>query len=89
MLTESRTSTTARRRSVSSVAMTSGCGCSRTCRTTATRFSPRPIGRFSENPLWLDLKPAKIFRLAFRDRGNLIDSREHALFRKLAARDSD
>jgi hypothetical protein len=48
-----------------------------------------PNGRFTENPTWLDLKPAKIFRLAFRDRGNLIDSREHALFKKLAARDSD
>lgn len=48
-----------------------------------------PHGRFSENPTWLNLKPAKIFRLAFRDRGNLIDSREHALFKKLAARDFD
>jgi hypothetical protein len=48
-----------------------------------------PHGRFSENPTWLNLKPAKIFRLAFRDRGNLIDSREHTLFKKLAARDSD
>ncbi|MGA8295391.1 MAG: hypothetical protein WB820_23485 [Rhodoplanes sp.] len=35
------------------------------------------------------LKPAKIFRLAFRDKGRLIDSPEHALFRKWAARDAD
>jgi hypothetical protein len=48
-----------------------------------------PIGRFTEDPVWPNLKPSKIFRLAFRDRGNLIDSREHALFKKLAARDSD
>ena len=50
---------------------------------------PAPFGRFTEDLVWPDLKPAKIFRLAFRDRGNLIDSPEHALFKKLAARDSD
>ena len=48
-----------------------------------------PHGRFTEDPVWPALKPSKIFRLAFRDRGNLIDSPEHALFQKLAARDSN
>jgi hypothetical protein len=49
---------------------------------------PAPAGRFAE-PQWPDLKPAKIFKLAFRDKGRLIDSTEHALFKKWAARDSD
>jgi hypothetical protein len=47
-----------------------------------------PVGRFSE-PQWPELKPAKIFRLAFRDKGRLIDSVEHPLFKKWAARDSE
>jgi hypothetical protein len=47
-----------------------------------------PAGRFAE-PQWPELKPAKIFRLAFRDKGRLIDSTEHALFKKWAARDSE
>jgi hypothetical protein len=47
-----------------------------------------PAGRFAE-PQWADLKPAKIFKLAFRDKGRLLDSTEHALFKKWAARDSD
>jgi hypothetical protein len=47
-----------------------------------------PAGRFGE-PQFPDLKPAKIFRLAFRDKGRLIDSTEHILFRKWAARDVD
>jgi hypothetical protein len=46
-----------------------------------------PAGRFSE-PIWPDLKQAKIYRLAFRDKGRLIDSTEHPLFKKWAARDS-
>ena len=49
---------------------------------------PAPAGRFGE-PLFPDLKPAKIFRLAFRDKGRLIDSTEHLLFKKLAALDAD
>jgi hypothetical protein len=49
---------------------------------------PAPAGRFAE-PQWPELKPAKIFRLAFRDKGRLLDSTEHALFKKWAARDSD
>jgi hypothetical protein len=49
---------------------------------------PAPVGRFGE-PQWPDLKSAKIFRLAFRDKGRLIDSPQHALFQKWAARDVD
>jgi hypothetical protein len=49
---------------------------------------PAPAGRFAD-PIWPELKPAKIFRLAFRDKGRLIDSAEHALFKKWAARDRD
>jgi hypothetical protein len=47
-----------------------------------------PAGRFAE-PIWPDLKPAKIFRLAFRDKGRLIDSPHHELFQRWAARDKD
>jgi hypothetical protein len=49
---------------------------------------PAPVGRFS-NPQWPELKQSKIFRLAFRDKGRLIDSVEHSLFKKWAARDSE
>jgi hypothetical protein len=49
---------------------------------------PAPVGRHAE-PQWPELKPAKIFRLAFRDRGRLIDSPEHPLFLRWAARDHD
>jgi hypothetical protein len=49
---------------------------------------PAPPGRFP-NPVWPDLKPATIFRLAFRDKGRLVDSVEHPLFKKWAGRDSD
>jgi hypothetical protein len=49
---------------------------------------PAPVGRFAD-PTWPDLKPARIFKLAFRDKGRLLDSTEHALFKKWAARDSD
>jgi hypothetical protein len=48
---------------------------------------PAPAGRFSD-PVWPDLKSAKIFKLAFRDKGHLVDSTEHPLFKKWAARDS-
>jgi hypothetical protein len=47
-----------------------------------------PAGRFSD-PQWPQLKPAKIYRLSFRDKGRLVDSPEHPLFKKWAARDSD
>jgi hypothetical protein len=49
---------------------------------------PAPATRFGE-PVWPDLKQAKIFKLAFRDKGRLIDSTEHPLFKKWAARDSE
>jgi hypothetical protein len=49
---------------------------------------PAPAGRFSE-PQWPELKESKIFRLAFRDKGRLIDSTEHPLFKKWAARDAE
>ena len=49
---------------------------------------PAPAGRFAE-PIWPELKPAKLFRLAFRDKGRLVDSTEHPLFKKWAARDRD
>jgi hypothetical protein len=48
---------------------------------------PAPPGRFAD-PVWPDLKPAKIFKLAFRDKNRLVDSTEHTLFKKWAARDS-
>jgi hypothetical protein len=49
---------------------------------------PAAVGRFSD-PIWPALKPAKIFRLAFRDKGRLIDSPNHSLFQRWAARDKD
>ena len=49
---------------------------------------PAPAGRFSD-PQWPQLKPAKIYRLSFRDKGRLVDSPDHPLFKKWAARDSD
>jgi hypothetical protein len=49
---------------------------------------PAPAGRFPD-PIWPELKPAKIFRLAFRDKGRLVDSPEHPLFKQWAARDHD
>src|SRR5262249_22524613 len=42
---------------------------------------PAPPGRYAD-PIWPDLKPAKIFRLAFREKGRLIDSTDHTLFKK-------
>jgi hypothetical protein len=47
-----------------------------------------PAGRFSE-PLLPTLTDAKLFRLAFRDKGRLLDNVEHPLFKKWAARDSE
>jgi hypothetical protein len=52
------------------------------------RVFPAPAGRFAD-PVWPELTDAKIFKLAFRDKGHLIDSTEHSLFKKWAARDSD
>jgi hypothetical protein len=48
---------------------------------------PAPLGRFSD-PQWPDLKLASIFKLAFRDKGRLVDSVEHPLFKKWAGRDA-
>ena len=53
---------------------------------TSYKVFPAPAGRFAD-PIWPDLKPSKIFRLAFRDKGRLIDSPEHPLFKKWDARD--
>jgi hypothetical protein len=47
---------------------------------------PADKGRFGE-PIWPELKPAKIFRLAFKDKGWLLDSTQHPLFLQWAARD--
>jgi hypothetical protein len=52
------------------------------------RVHPAPAGRFAD-PIWPELPDAKIFRLAFRDKGHLLDTTEHALFKKWAACDSD
>ena len=49
---------------------------------------PAPAGRFAD-PVWPELKQARIFKLAFRDKGRLVDSTEHSLFKKWAARDAD
>jgi hypothetical protein len=49
---------------------------------------PAPSGRFGA-PNWPTIKPAKIIRLAFRDRGRLIDSPDHILVQKWAGRDRD
>jgi hypothetical protein len=49
---------------------------------------PAPADRFGE-PQWPELKDGKIFRLAFKDKGRLLDSPQHPLFMKWAARDSD
>jgi hypothetical protein len=49
---------------------------------------PAPPNRFPE-PVWPTLKPAKLFRLGFRDKGNRIDSHQHQLFLKWAGRRAD
>jgi hypothetical protein len=52
------------------------------------RVFPAPVGRFPD-PVFPELKPAKIFRLGFRDKGRLVDSRDHPLYLKWVARDHD
>jgi hypothetical protein len=47
-----------------------------------------PEGRYGD-PQFPDLSNARIFKLAFRDKGRLLDSTEHSLFKKWAARDAD
>lgn len=54
----------------------------------AYKSFPAPKGRFGE-PTWPTIKPAKIFRMAFRDRGRLIDNTDHVLVQKWAGRDRD
>jgi hypothetical protein len=49
---------------------------------------PAPTGRFAD-PQWPELRAARIFKLAFRDKGRLVDSVQHPLFPKWAARDTD
>jgi hypothetical protein len=52
------------------------------------RVFPAPADRFAK-PNFPDLKPAKIVRLSFRDKGRLLDSPNHPLYLKWAARDRD
>jgi hypothetical protein len=47
---------------------------------------PAPAGRYGE-PKWPEIKPAKIIKMAFRDKGRLIDSTDHILVQKWAGRD--
>jgi hypothetical protein len=50
------------------------------------RSFPAPEGRYGE-PSWPTIKPAKIFRMGFRDKGWLINSTSHVLVQKWAGRD--
>jgi hypothetical protein len=52
------------------------------------RVYPAVVDRFPD-PIWPELKPAKIFRLAFRDKGRLLDSVNHELFQRWASRDKE
>jgi len=52
----------------------------------AFKTFPAPVGRYGE-PNWPDIKPAKITRLAFKDKGRLIDSIDYILVQKWAGRD--
>jgi hypothetical protein len=51
------------------------------------RVYPAPVGRFPEKVEWPELPAHKIFSLAFKAKGRLIDSTDHALYLKWAARD--
>jgi hypothetical protein len=51
------------------------------------RVFEAPEGRFPD-PVWPDLTLANLVRLAFTERGRLIDRPEHPLFRKWAASDA-
>jgi hypothetical protein len=48
--------------------------------------APKDSPLFGLDPVWPELKPAKIFRLAFKDKGRLIDSVNHPLYVRWAAR---
>jgi len=52
----------------------------------AYKSFPAPAGRYGE-PKWPEIGNAKIFRMAFRDKGRLIDSIDHVLVQKWAGRD--
>ena len=52
----------------------------------AFKSFPAPAGRFGE-PKFPEIKPAKLIRMAFRDKGRLIDSTENVLVQKWAGRD--
>ena len=52
----------------------------------AYKAFPAPKDRFGD-PKWPDIKPAKIIRMAFRDKGRVIDSTVHILVPKWAGRD--
>ena len=52
----------------------------------AFKCFPAPAGRFGD-PKWPEIKPAKIVRMAFKDKGRLIDSPDHILVQKWAGRD--
>jgi hypothetical protein len=52
----------------------------------AFKCFPAPKDRFGD-PKWPEIKPAKIMRMAFRDKGRLIDSTDHILVQKWAGRD--
>jgi hypothetical protein len=47
---------------------------------------PAPEGRYGD-PVWPEIKPAKIFKMGFRDKGRLVDSADHVLWKKWAGRD--
>jgi hypothetical protein len=47
---------------------------------------PAPVGRYGD-PNWPDIKPAKIIRMAFKDKGRLISDSNHILVQKWAGRD--
>src|SRR6516162_5006885 len=47
---------------------------------------PAPAGRYGD-PNWPDIKPAKIIRMAFKDKGRLISDHDHILVQRWAGRD--
>jgi hypothetical protein len=47
---------------------------------------PAPDGRYGD-PKWPDIKPAKIIRMAFKDKGRLISDHNHILVQRWAGRD--
>ena len=47
---------------------------------------PAPAGRYGD-PNWPEIKPAKIIRMAFKDKGRLISDHDHILVQRWAGRD--